>query len=36
MYPGSGGGREFIYPHKADSQLIARAEVVEIPVTDRG
>src|SRR4051812_4809747 len=34
LYPGLGGGREFMY-QKADSRLIAHAEVVEIPVAPR-
>ena len=36
MYPGAGGGREFIYTKGDDARLIAHAETVEIPVADRG
>ena len=36
MYPGLGGGREFIYTKGDDARLIAHAETVEIPVANRG
>ena len=35
LYPGAGGGREFMYQGKDDQQKIASAETVEIPVAPR-
>ena len=36
LYPGLGGGREFMYQQKDDQRKIASAETVEIPVAPRG
>ena len=35
FYPGANDGFQFVYP-KAQRQIIARAETVEIPVAERG
>ena len=34
LYPGFGGGHQFVYP-KAERREMARAETVEIPVAPR-